>query len=187
VIRRLITFATIALCVAMNAYAGPTITRYGVTINNMAEVYPGNVLFADCDPPNPDGTAKIYLVDPTGKILKTWRSWALLSLAKPIGTDGSILTWRRKPTVGTGCADTTGTRELYKIDANNVPTKIYFKAGYTQSHDFEVLPDGTFLVLESKLITNPAISTIPFNDDIIERVDASGNVLWSWSTADHYS
>ncbi|HEY2345943.1 MAG TPA: arylsulfotransferase family protein [Xanthomonadaceae bacterium] len=178
----------LGLLLPLCAAAAPQLAQYGVTVNAGASVYPGNVLYSDCMNPNPDATGNVFLINQNGASVKQWHSTGNMMewQAKPIGTDGSILTWRYASSTG-NCENGTGKVWLTKIAGNDVATKIYNDPTCALNHDFEVLQDGTFLVLCRKFITDTTVSTKPFYDDLIRRVDGSGHVLWEWSTDAHYA
>jgi|SRR5579862_5237461 len=184
--RKLLTFFLLTLCV--NAIAAPSIARWGLTVNNTAETYPGNVLFVDCANKNPAAWARAYLVNQSGVVIQQWHTGSFQWLAKPLGTDGSLLAMHQPGGVGTtACSQSSGALRLDKITLANVVSTVYYDPACRITHDFEIIGDGTYLVLCSMLITDPNVSTQPFFDEVIRRVDGSGNILWSWSTDAHYS
>jgi len=179
------------LALAAAAHAAPTVQSFGVRINGGASVQPGNVLFVDCATANPDATAQAFLVDQTGHIIHTWKKGSFRWLAKPNGTDGSVIAMHRADAKAGdllgSCAAPTGVLQLSRIGWDDAVTNIYHDPACFLTHDFEVIGDGTYLILCQQIVTNPSVSTQPFLDDIIRRVDSAGNVMWSWSTAAHYA
>ncbi|HEY2345911.1 MAG TPA: arylsulfotransferase family protein [Xanthomonadaceae bacterium] len=176
-----------AILVASAASAAPQIAHYGVTINAGASVYPGNVLFTDCsDTNNPDAWARAYLESQDGHVVHTWKNGDIRNLMKPVGTDGTIVAFRGGGHPPTACSHLTSPVGLSLVGPNNELTPIYFDADCRLNHDFEVLKDGTYLINCQLLVTNTSVSTQPFFDNILRKIDANGNVLWSWSTGDHY-
>lgn len=176
-----------AFIAASTCNAAPQLAKWGVTVNAGSSVYPGNVIFSDCKNPNVDAIGRVQLVSQTGTVLHTWKNTGYMFrwLAKPVGTDGTILTYRYASTTN-DCQNGTGNVNVQRAAYNSTSTKVYSDAACAVNHDFEVIPDGTYLILCRKLITDTNVSSQPFYDDIIRRVDGSGNVLWEWSTAAHY-
>ncbi|HEY2345910.1 MAG TPA: arylsulfotransferase family protein [Xanthomonadaceae bacterium] len=177
-----------AILASAAASAAPQLQHFGTTINAGASVYPGNVLFVDCTyTKSPDAHAKVFLVNQAGQVVRTWQTESIRNIAKPVGTDGTIVALRNGGSGATACSQPKGAVTLSTVSTANVATSVYYDANCLLSHDIEVMKDGTYLVMCQSLITNTAITPQPFLDDVIRRVDASGHVLWSWSTADHYS
>ena len=76
--------------------------------------------------------------------------------------------------------------------------KVIGQPGTMNLHDFQRLPDGTFLVIESGHRGCPATLSLCLDlsswglsaqsdivDDHIVQLDANGNTLWTWDPADH--
>ncbi len=159
---------------------GPTVYARGVTIHDPLQAYQGFNLFID--PSRNPSQGQIVLLDMDGVEVQTWPSpltgsdQAMHVEALP---GGSVLAIFNRPM--------TGSYTLVEMDWNgSVVWQHQAPAGTSFHHDFERLPNGNTLVLASEEIVDPLIGPNTLADDVVQEIDVSGQVVWSWSTADHY-
>ena len=62
----------------------------------------------------------------------------------------------------------------------------YHESGFYLHHDFQRLSNGNTLLLAEVPKSVPAISGQEILDDVIREVDKDGNIVWEWSTAEHF-
>jgi hypothetical protein len=99
--------------------------------------------------------------------------------------DGTIV-WGRY----TGRSFVQGAFDHYRLDGT--PLGTLTTAGIrTDTHDIQLLPDGSYLMLayvprlhvDLSSLGGPADATVL--DGEIQEVTPAGDLVWSWSTADH--
>ncbi len=159
---------------------GPTVYARGVTIHDPLQAYQGFNLFID--PSRNPSQGQIVLLDMDGVEVQTWPSpltgsdQAMHVEALP---GGSVLAIFNRPM--------NGSFDLVEMDWNgSIVWQYQAPAGTTLHHDFERLPNGNTLVLASEEIVDPQVGPNTLADDMIQEIDMSGQVVWSWSTADHF-
>lgn len=156
---------------AASASAAPTIHPTGVTINEPGLVTAGVVVYTAQD-------SVVRAIGLNGGVLASWTSPfpdTDLEYARPL-PNGHILA-RVGP-------DDDRMVELDK--AGNVIWDYQDAEGRLLHHDQNRLPNGNYLLLCSRLIDVPAISSQTLEDDCVIEVDRDGNVVWEWQTADHF-
>jgi hypothetical protein len=78
-------------------------------------------------------------------------------------------------------------RTLAEIDWDgNVVWEFYHPDYSLLHHDQRKLPNGNYLGLAYRLRDVPSIAPFPVKDDIIFEVTPEGQVVWEWSTVDHF-
>lgn len=137
------------------------------------KVYPGVVIFA-----GRDGTA--YGVAEDGTTVQTWNAGdgRNIGYARPL-EDGTLLARLETPERDNAW--------IAVLDADsNIRLEIAQPDGVTFHHDHSRLPNGNFLILCHRLLERDEISPVEIQDDCVVELDAEGNVVWSWQTADHF-
>lgn len=163
---------TISVLAAGRLYAPPTFHPFGVTLNKAGLVYPGYVLYN-----GPDGIGR--LIDQNGALVHRWispRPGFSLQHVRPLA-DGHILARVVRQT----------SRTVVEMDWDgNVIWEFEAPPGVLLHHDHSKLPNGNYLLLCSRDLDIPAISNETITDDCLLEVDANGQIVWDWQTADHF-
>ena len=154
--------------------AAPTLFPTGLTINQPDKIYQGYTLYFS------PYAEKICVVDPSGNEVHSWKSprigHTLGKLAKPL-PGGRILTFLNWDGPG---------NKMVEMDWEGNVVWEFYDPSFSIHHDFQRLPNGNTLILGAKYIYAPNITPHEIKDDVIIEVDPSCNVIWQWSTADHY-
>jgi hypothetical protein len=80
-----------------------------------------------------------------------------------------------------------GSTHLLEVDWDgNVVWEFYHPDYSLLHHDQRKLPNGNYLGLAYRLRDVPSIAPFPVKDDIIFEVTPEGQVVWEWSTVDHF-
>ena len=153
--------------------ADPTRRLTGVTIKAPfgPRFLPGMVVFNTVDGPS-------YAVDMHGEIRLAWESpdkTSELGYTRPLGT-GNVL----------AKVDSDPDRLVEMDQDGNIVWESVADKGTTLHHDWERLPNGDTLILCSREILVPEISSEMLIDDCLLIVQPDGSVVWDWQTADHF-
>ncbi len=156
------------------AFGLPTIFKKGLTIKKAQGVFPGYVI-ANL----PDG--KSYAIDIDGKLVKTWVS--------PIA--GTTLGYTRPLVSGNLLASITpasgSVKQVVEFDqAGALIWQYTDTADRTFHHDQTRLASGNTLMVCSRSVSYPNISSKTLTDDCLLEVDPNGNTVFTWQTADHF-
>ena len=163
------------------AHAWVSVFPTGVTINDPTRVSPGVVIFNT-------NNGETYAITNDGTPVNRWTSpdvdRPMLGYGEPLAS-GTLLTYVSdgfKP----GCAVNCGDRIVELDAASNIVWEYTDTEDRFLHHDFERLSNGNTMILCSKTFIDPNVSDKEIVDDCIVEVDAAGNVVWEWQTADHY-
>ncbi len=158
----------------------PFLYPRGVTIHNPLRAYQGLNLLVDAsrDP----ALGQVVLLGMDGSDVQVWTSpfsgMDRAELAEALD-NGNVLVHFKDPALGT--------EVLVELDWNGTIVWQYTPpVGTKLHHDFERLANGNTLLLASVTIDDPVIGPNPIRDDIVLEVNPSGQVVWEWSTAEHY-
>lgn len=183
---------------AGTAAASPTVFPTGVTIHDKAAAYDCDLLFSSPD-------RKTRLIDMSGRVLKTWdREGSPPKMVDPALVRG------RKGVVGLqledvnpadmkDAAEAVGINPFDKAMHANETFGLVDWNGKTlwswsgpasvhaalQHHDWARLPDGDMLILSDEARRLPRFGDREMIDDVVYEVGPAGEVVWSWSAADH--
>lgn len=161
------------------ALAYPTVVTEGVTISKPG-VQPGYVIF-----PARDGA--VYAVDARGRVARKWTSPepnTELGYTRPL-SNGNLLARVQKRRPDGALPDVDDANIVEMTQSERVVWK-YTDPERLLHHDLERKSNGNTLIVCSKELRVTAISRFPLKDDCVIEVDASGNVVWEWQTADHF-
>jgi len=176
----LVLVLTAFLSNAPTAVGAPMKLRTGLTIHNPShtpsKAYPGYTLYCV------QGLDRVFVLNMNGKVVHEWHIPGMSPVVKPL-SNGHIAAF-----VSNGnCTENwcQSTLREYDWEGNMVwefspPRGI---AAFT--HDFQFLPNGHILVLCSKWRTIPQIGR-RVRDNVILEVNRKHQVVWKWSTMDHY-
>ncbi|MFD1611471.1 aryl-sulfate sulfotransferase [Sphingomonas tabacisoli] len=175
----------------------PTVYPTGVTINDKIAAYPCDVIFSGADD-------KTYLLDPSGKVIKTWAMAGV-----PAAMVDPALVGGRKGIVGFAIEDVDHSQMPRVEGIDLVPGRRPGKVNKTfglvdwngkvvwqwsgprdvgaalQHHDWSKLPNGNFLILSNSTREDKRFTRGRIVDDVIYEVDRQGAVVWQWNATDH--
>ena len=167
---------------AANAYASPSIFPTEVTISVPNKYQQG---FYTLYTSPPDKT--VFMIDMDGNVASTWTNpdgpgtAAIGEVIKP-APNGGILTYLRVD------PNDSKRRRIVELSMTGEIVWEYFNADVpTLNHDFQRLPNGNVLILGSQDVLAPQVAPVEIKDDIIFEVNRKKQVVWWWSTADHYA
>ena len=161
-----------------------------VTVYDDEEAYDGLTIVVD-------STQDImFVIDMDGTVVRAFPAWdenyTRLDYAKPL--DGGLLVTYPRIFVPDGDLITDSrVRKLFTLDATDGQQLFDYampdQFGFLH-HDFQLLENGNYLLLASPkpFTTWSNISVNPVRDDVVFELNPlTGEVLWLWSTATHYS
>jgi len=184
--KRLLLVGTLALAVILLAstgpvFAWPSIYPRGLTINKLAKVAPGYILFY----PHAPGRGAILIDNQTGKIVKEWKHGGMAPELLP---NGHIFLSEQMTVPGLP-GYYTGDLTEFDWDGNKVwqwngeaPGRKKPSSPY--HHDFVKLENGNVLILGMDKVNRPEISDKVLMDDVFWEVTPSGKVVWELYTTD---
>jgi hypothetical protein len=139
----------------------------------------------------------IFLIDMRGRLVHTWqadpldiaRSWCLRLLPS-----GHWLTMNyylppesRKATAPGVLRDIPFATQILELDWDGeVVWRYPLPVDTPNHHDAARLENGNTLILVDRRVTHDAISDKLFADDLFIEVDPDGQVVWQWSTIEHF-
>jgi hypothetical protein len=169
----------LALCCLLPLAVGAGPARYerGTTILKPDRVQPGYTL---CNVPARDD---VSLIAHDGQVVHRWLHVDGLPMdTTPIPLDNGHLLVRYERPWLEGKA-----RTLAELDWNGNVVWEFDDPDYQyMHHDHRPLPNGNVLVLAYRMRSAPEIADYPVKDDIIFEVTREGEVVWEWSTVDHF-
>ena len=158
----------------------PMKLRTGLTIHNPShspsKAYPGYTLYCV------QGLDRAFVLNMEGRVVHEWRIPGLSPVVKPL-SNGHIAAF-----VANGdCTENWCQSSLREYDwEGNMVWEYAPPQGISAfTHDFQYLPNGHILLLASKWRTIPQIGR-PIKDNVILEVNRKRQVVWKWSTLDHY-
>jgi len=165
-----------ALSFAREAESAPSVYPTGLTIKKLDKAQPGYTVYCVY------GEDKIFVLDMDGKEVHTWDIPGLGANIKPL-SNGHVLVLMRAD--GDSSIQGSDTLREYDWEGKQVWEFAMPKDFKNLHHDFHLLPNGNILALGSRMRTIPAIPR-QVRDDVIFEVDRDKNIVWEWSTLDHY-
>lgn len=143
------------------------------TVHRPHALQPGVVVFAGRD-------GKAYGVANDGTIVRTWADphGRPIGYARPLD-DGTLLVRLDTPE-----RDRAWIAVL--DSASEIQLEISEPEGVRFHHDHSRLPNGNYLVLCHRTLLRPEVSAQEIQDDCVIELNAHGDVVWSWQTADHF-
>lgn len=167
-------FAVVSILLfAAVCYAPPTVVRFGLTINDPAQVWPGYVIFAARD-------GKVYALDTMGRPVHSWTAPPGRSITQVRPLDGGTLLVR----LFDAAVPSNTVAEL--DSASNVVWEFAEPTDFEFHHDHSRLPNGNTLILCRRDFIDPDISPLLITDDCLLEVAPDGTIVWEWQTADHF-
>ncbi len=166
----LIALAT--LVVALPAAAVPTRNFEGVTI-----VVPGEFELAPVFLAGRDDVVR--LIAPNGLVVRSWEAEEGAALGHPLAVNrGEFITFKSYD---------DGRTSLVHLDFDgNVLFELFEPEGKEFHHDFDLLENGNYLILCRQDLERPEISDQTIEDDCLMEVNPEGEIVWEWTTADHF-
>lgn len=159
------------------ANAGPIYYEKNKTMHKPEQAYQG---YTVC---NIRATRDISLIDMKGRVVHRWvHDEGKFMSTTPIPLDNGNLLVRHPRSYLEGAS-----RTLAEIDWDGNVVWEWTQPGYDYlHHDQRKLPNGNYLALAYRMRNEPTIAPFPIKDDIIYEVTPEGEVIWEWSTADHF-
>ena len=128
----------------------------------------------------------VFMLDMNGNVVHQWGNpdgsgfLPIGEVVKP-APYGGILTYLRVD------PSDSKRRRIVELNYDGEIVWEYFNPDVpTLNHDFQRLPDGHLLLLGSRLIDAPAIAPGPVKDDVIFEVNKNKQIVWWWSTVEHF-
>jgi hypothetical protein len=192
--RILVFTAAALLSIAGSAMAVPTDTPTGVTIFDHERAYPCGVLFSTDE--------NTYLIDKEGHLIRQWPEQgfpAKMLDPKLVGGQKGVIGVQLSAIEVTNGAAATGlvpgmpsvfrNKTVGLVDWDNKPLWTWGSSApggaARQHHDWTRLANGNMLFLTNASRTIPGFGDRSMLDDVIREVSPKGQVVWSWSAADH--
>ena len=173
--------AIACLCVSVS-HAAPAKFPKKLTILDSAKVQHGYFTIYTSPPQK-----TVYLLNNKGDVVHEWGNpdgpgtLPIGEVVKP-APNGGILTYLR--------VDPSDSKRRRIVELSYVGDIVweYFNPDIpTLNHDFQRLPNGNLLLLGSRVVSAPHIAPGDIKDDVIFEVNRTGNIVWSWSTVDHFN
>jgi hypothetical protein len=162
--------------VSGEVHSAPSVFPTGVTVYKPDKVQPGYTVYGV------KGFDKVLVLNMEGEEIHSWTIPGLSQYIKPL-SKGRILVFANSSGVSTE-PDSDVIRE-YDWDGNLV-WEFFLPEGFKNfHHDFQRLPNGNTLMISSMNRTALQISR-QVRDNIILEVDKNKNIVWQWSTLDHF-
>lgn len=164
----------------------PRIFPTGTTLHDSAHSWKGYVLFGAPD-------RRTHLVDLAGNDVHTWphRGFPSELIAPAVngGKLGHVLVQLDRTVEGGRFNGIFDNRSVGELDWDGRVVWSWSggseSSAARQTHDIERLPNGNTLLLTSVARRLPGFTPPDVTDQVLREVDAQGNVVWSWSVAEH--
>jgi hypothetical protein len=159
----------IATCLIVSQlYAAPSTFPKGLTIYNSNKTCAGLTLYCA------NGVDKIFVLDMEGNEIHTWDVPGLGNLVKPL-SNGHVLT-------------NVGQKAIWEMDwEGNLVWQFTIPPRFAViHHDFQRLANGNTIIIVARKRVVPSITPKEIRDDVIIEITPGGEIVWEWSTADHY-
>jgi hypothetical protein len=155
--------------------AVPSVFKKGLTIYNPEKSYVGFTIY--CKP----SLNKIIVLDMEGREFHEWTTpdpyLTFCGLGKPLD-NGNILAFVKARDMS---------KSLIQMDwDSNIMWQYSSKEIQNFHHDFHRISNKNTLILGSVYKNAPYIIPGQIKDDIIIEVDEESNIIWQWSTVDHF-
>jgi len=164
----------------------PRIFPTGTTLHDSSQSWKGYVLFGA-----PDG--RTHLVDLEGNDVHTWQHRGfpseLIDPAVNAGRLGHVLVQLERSAEGGRFNGIFDNKSVGELDWQG--RVVWSWSGGTESHaarqthDHERLANGNTLLLTSVARRLPGFTPPDVTDQVVREVDPRGDVVWSWSVAEH--
>jgi len=165
-----------ALSLVQEADSAPSVFPTGLTVCKPDKVQPGYTIYCV------KGYDKAIMLDIEGKEVHTWTIPRMSANIKPL-PEGRILAFTSSEDKGKAFDSDA----LKEFDWDGILCwEFLLPEGFMSfHHDFQRLPNGNSLIMTAKLRTVPQIPH-EVRDNIIIEVNKDKDIVWQWSTLDHY-
>ncbi|MCI5146264.1 MAG: hypothetical protein D3923_12220 [Candidatus Electrothrix sp. AR3] len=157
-----------------------------LTLNKEEKTYKGYTLYTATE-------KKVVLLDMQGNEVHFWpipypeyASLAIGANPKPLANGNLLIHMHYDGRPGIAGAEAI-TNTLVELNwQGEIVWEYYDPAFLKLHHDFQRKRNGNTVILGSRERFDPDIAPHPLNDDIIREIDRFGNIVWEWSTIDHF-
>lgn len=158
--------------------AAPTKFKKGLTIRIANKISSGLTFYTSLVEKN------VFVLNDEGMVVRQYQnpdtSLHIGEVLQPLA-NGNLLTMMRTD------ENISKFRRLVELNASgDIVWEFYDSTYHRLNHDFQRLENGNTLILAGVDRTVPAVASREIKDDYIVEVSPSGQILWEWSTADHY-
>jgi outer membrane protein assembly factor BamB len=160
---------------AETANGAPSVFRKGLVVNKSDKAYAGYTIFCV----QGKGVDRVFALNMDGRVIHKWEIPGIGYHIEPCDKGRILILFHDRSFY----ADV-----LREYDWQG---KITWKFRLPESfnkfhHDFQQLPNGNKLVLLSQNRNIPGTIPYEIEDDVILEINGTGQILWQWSTLEHY-